>query len=155
MVQRASGEGARRNRFVASPAQDKQHLGPFVNTTRINDATNDLNLPALLWVHPVFDNFLLEPCRTSSFPNQAVPPPPSVQDVDDPEYEVAVILDSKILCNKLYCLVDWLGYPSSDRTWKPVDNVSNAQVLVDHFHHFHPNKHVPTFLTPSSMLSLP
>ena len=65
-------------------------------------------------------------------------------------YEVAVILDSKIVRNKLYYLVDWVGYRPSDRTWEPVNNVSNAQALVDDFHRRYPNKPGPTLLTPTS-----
>ena len=95
---------------------DYQRLGPFVIIARI---------------HPVFHSSLLEPCHTSSIPNRVVPPPPPLQLVDGPEYEVASILDSKIVRNKLYYLVDWLGYSPSDRTWEPVNNVSNAQGLID------------------------
>ena len=95
---------------------DYQCLGPFVITTQINDATFLLNLPSHMRLHPVFHSSLLEPCYISSIPNRIVPPPPSVQLADGPEYEVADILDSKIMCNKLYYLVDWLGYPPSDHT---------------------------------------
>ena len=52
--------------------------------------------------------------------HRVVPPPPSVQLADSPEYEVDAILDSNIVCNKLYYLVYWLGYPSSDHTWEHV-----------------------------------
>ena len=38
--------------------------------------------------------------------HRVVPPPPSVQLADSPEYEVDAILDSNIVCNKLYYLVD-------------------------------------------------
>ena len=79
-----------------------------------------------------------------------MPPPPSVQLANGLEYEVAPILNSKIMRNKLYYLVDWLGYPPSDRTWEPVNNVGNAQALVDDFHHRYPNGPGPTLLTPTS-----
>ena len=59
-------------------------------------------------------------------------------------------LDSKIVRNKLYYLVDWVGYPPSDRTWEPVNNVSNTQALVKDFHRRYPNKPAPTFLTMTS-----
>ena len=101
-------------------------------------------------LHSIFHNSLFEPCRTSFIPNRVVTPPPSVQIGDDPEYKVAAILDSKIMRNKLYYLVDWLGYPPSDRTWEPVTSVGNAQALVDNFHPRYPNKPGPTFLTPTS-----
>ena len=125
-------------------------IGPFVITTQINDATFRLNLPSHMRLHPVFHSSLLEPCRTSSIPNRVVPPPPFVQLADSPEYEVAAILDSKIMRNKLYYLVDWLGYPPNDRTLEPVTNVGNAQALVNDFHRRYANKLGTTFLTPTS-----
>ena len=53
---------------------------------------------------------------------------------DGPEYEVAAILDSKIVHNKLYYLVEWLGYSLRDRTWEPVTNLANARALLEDFH---------------------
>ena len=48
---------------------------------------------------------------SSSIPNRVVPPPPTIQLVEELEYEVEVILvHSNIIHNKtLYYLVDWLG----------------------------------------------
>ena len=132
---------------------DYQHLGPFLITARINNVTFRHNLPAHMRLHPVFHSSLLEPCRTSSIPNRVVPPPPSVQLVDGLEYEGAAILDSKVVRNKLYYLVDWVGYPPSDRTSEPVNNVSNAQALVKDFHRRYPHKLGPTFLTASTRCS--
>ena len=87
-----------------------------------------LDLPTHMRLHPVFHSSLLEPCATTTIPHHIVPPPLVVQLADGPEYEVAVILDSKIIRNKVYYLVDWLGYGPNDRTWEPVDNVTNAQM---------------------------
>ena len=112
---------------------DYQCLGHFLITAWINDATFRLNLPAHMQPHPIFHSSLLEPCHTSSIPNRVVPPPPPIQLVDGPEYEIASILDSKIVRNKLYYLVHWVRYRPSDRTWEPVNTVSNAQALVDDF----------------------
>jgi transposase len=50
------------------------------------------------------------------------------------EYEVVAILDSKFVHNKLYYLVDWLGYSPSKRTWEPIEHVANAQDLLVDFH---------------------
>ena len=95
---------------------DYKCLGPFVITKRINDVTFRLDLPTNLRLHPVFHSSLLEPYHTSSIPNRVVPSLPPLQIVYGPEYEVASNLDSKIVCNKLYYLVDWLGYTLRDRT---------------------------------------
>ena len=81
---------------------DYQWLDPFVIIARINDATFRLDLPPHLQIHPVFHSSLLEPCRTSSISDHIVPPQPSIQLVDGPEYEVAGILDSKIVHNELF-----------------------------------------------------
>ena len=75
-----------------------------------------------LWIHPVFHNSLLEPCQVSSIPNRTTPPPPPIELVDGPEYEVAAILDSKIVRNNLYYLVDWLEYSPIDCAWEPIEN---------------------------------
>ena len=61
-------------------------------------------------------------------------PPPPVEVSDGTEYEVAAILDSKIVRNRLYYLVDRLGYTPNDRTWDPAENLDNASNMVElHF----------------------
>ena len=50
------------------------------------------------------------------------------------------VLDSKIVRNKLYYLVDWLGYTPNDRTWEPAENLDNASELVAQFHCQYPEK---------------
>ena len=129
---------------------DYKRLGPFVITKRINDATFHLDLLANSRLHPVFHSSLLDPYHTCSIPNRVVSPLPPLQLADGPENEVASIIDSNIVCNKLYYLVDWLGYNPSDRTWERVDNVCNAHALIDDFHRPYPNKPCPTLLTTPS-----
>jgi hypothetical protein len=46
---------------------------------------------------------------------------------NDLQDKVASIFYSYIICNKLYDLVNWLGYSSINRTWEPIDNMYNAQ----------------------------
>jgi hypothetical protein len=126
---------------------DHQCLGPFVISAQISDVTYRLNLPPSSRLHLVFHCSLLEPCVASTIPNRITPPPPSVQLLDGPEYEVSAILDSKISHGKLYYLVDWLGYGPHDRTWEPPDHLVNAQALVDEFHKQYPNKPSPSHIT--------
>ena len=52
-------------------------------------------------------------------------------------------LDYRFVRNKLYYLVDWLGYSSSERTWEPVEHVVNAQDLLAYFHQQYPDKPGP------------
>ena len=77
---------------------------------------------------------LLEPYQDSTIPCRIKQPPTPIKLEDGLEYEVAAILDSKIVRNKLYYLVDWLGYSPSERTWEPIENVSNAHALLEDFH---------------------
>ena len=90
-------------------------------------------------IHPVFHVSLLEPWVPSSMLGRVVPHPPPLELIDDPEFEVEAILDSKIMRNKLYYLVDWLGYSPSHRTWEPIENLNNAPELVTEFHQHYPN----------------
>ena len=86
-----------------------QRLGPFRINGKINDVTFGLDLPSQLQIQPVFHSSLLEPCQEISIPNRTTPPPLPIELQDGHEYEVASILDSKIVRNKLSYLVDWLG----------------------------------------------
>jgi hypothetical protein len=45
--------------------------------------------------------------------------------------------------NKLYYLVEWLGYIHNDRTWKPMENVANAPQLLEEFHHIYHDEQNP------------
>ena len=82
----------------------------------------------------------MEPYTTSSILSRLTTPPPPVEFLDGPEFEVAIVLDSKIMRNKLYYLVDWLGYTPNDRTWEPTANLSNVAELVTTFHCQYPCK---------------
>jgi hypothetical protein len=61
---------------------------------------------------------LLEPYKSNSISGHVSTSPPPVKVSNGSEYEVATILDSKLIRNKLYYLVDWLGYTPNDRTWE-------------------------------------
>ena len=63
-----------------------------------------------------FNSSLLEPYHESTIPGRITQPPPPIELEDGPEYEVAAILDSKIVRNKLYYLVNWLGYSPRECT---------------------------------------
>jgi hypothetical protein len=114
---------------------DYQRLGPFVISAQINDVAYRLHLP------PHLRHVLA--VISSTIPNRVRPPPPPVQLLDGPEYEVAAILDSKFSHGKLYYLVDWLEYGPNDRTWEPPDHLLNAQDLVHVFLEQYPNKPSP------------
>ena len=119
---------------------DYRRLGPFRIIEKINDVAFRLDLPPQLRIHPVFNSFLLEPYQDSTIPGRIKQPPPPIELEDEPEYEAAANLDSKIVRNKLYYLVDRLGYSPSKRTWEQVENVTNACALLEDFHRQYPDK---------------
>ena len=123
---------------------DFQRLGPFVISHQVNDVAFHLDLPSHMRLHPVFHVSLLEPWTSSSIPNRVIPPPPPVQLAEGHEYEVEAILDSKVIRNKLYYLVDWLGYTPADQTWEPETNITNASELIQEFHLRYPHKTKPS-----------
>ena len=88
---------------------DYQRLGPYLITKQINEVPFQLDLPPHVCLHPMFHVSLLEPYASNSFLGRVVPPPPSIEFDEGPEYEVKAILDSKVVKNKLYYFVDWLG----------------------------------------------
>ena len=128
---------------------DYQRFGPYMISGKINDVTFRLDLPPHMHLHPVFHVSLLEPYTTSSIPGRLTSPPPPVEVSDGTEYEVAAILDSKIVRNKLYYLVDWLGYTPNDRTWEPAENLHNASDMVAAFHNKYPHKPSPQSCLPT------
>ena len=95
---------------------DFERLGSFVISHQVNEVAFRLDLPSHMCLHPVFHVSLLEPWTSSSIPSQVVPPPPPLQLGKGPEYEVEAILDSKVIQNKLYYLVNWLGLNMGTRS---------------------------------------
>ena len=53
--------------------------------------------------------------------------------MNEEEYEVEAILDKKLVQHRLQYLVKWLGYPLHDATWKPLENLTNAQQILKDF----------------------
>mgnify|MGYP002775070340 CR=1 FL=1 len=64
--------------------------------------------------------------------------------VEGLEYEASAILDSKIIRNNLYYILDWFGYTPNDRTWEHADNATHAPELLQEFHHCYPDKPRPS-----------
>ena len=44
-------------------------------------------------------------------------------------------MDSKIMCNLIYCLVGWFKYMPNNCTWEPRKNVVNVAELVQESHY--------------------
>ena len=65
-------------------------------------------------------------------------PPPELID-GTPEYEVDRIIAKRVRRinrrNQVEYLVLWRNYPTSEATWEPMENLSNAAQAVEDFEH--------------------
>ena len=119
---------------------DDKFFGPFKIIQQINDVAFKLNLPKTLKIHPVFHVSLLKPKDPN---NISIPTPPAPDPITvdgNLEYEVEAILDSKSHRNSVRYLVHWKGYDKSERTWEPIESLTNCHDLLIDFHHWNPNK---------------
>ena len=113
---------------------DVRRLGPYVVIGQVGTSAHRLAPPASLHIHPVFHVSLLEPHVANTFPDRVVVPPLPTHVDGLPEFEVKKILDSRYFYRKLQYLVDWVGYNDSERSWQPVENLSNADIAIRKFH---------------------
>ena len=106
-------------------------------------------------IHPVFHVSLLERYSESEIPGRSQPPSPPVLIDNELEYEVEEILDSKLMRNRLFYLVNWKGSPVSENSWEPASHLLNSSDLIREFHTRYPQKPAPSQLpkprTPSSL----
>jgi hypothetical protein len=122
---------------------DFRRLGPFKILDQVGYVSFRLGLPPSMKIHNVFHASLLEPVVPNPFPDRVAPPPPVIKIDGQEEYEVEEILDSRLFRRHGQYLVKWKGYPLSEATWEPYENVANAQDLVDIFHASNPQKAGP------------
>ena len=102
-----------------------------------------MQLPPDLRIHPVVHISLLEPATPNPFPNRIAQPPAPIDIETDLEYEVEEVLDSRRRGRGIQYLILWKGYPISDSTWEPPENVRNSSDLVADFHRRYPQKPAP------------
>src|SRR5882757_8318173 len=116
--------------------------GPFRIKRIISPVAFQLELPTSWRIHDVFHASLLTAFRESPAhgPNYSRPPPDLVD--EDPEYEVEAIINHRFFGQRrrLQYLIKWKGYPHSDNTWEPMENL-HADALVKAYHCKHPLEH--------------
>ena len=133
------------NLRTARPARklDYKRVGPFTVLEKVGTRSYRLELPRTMKVHPVFHVSLLERFQPDLIPGRTARPPPPLVIAGEDEYEVEVILDSKVIRNRLFYFVHWKGYPISHRSWEPADFLQHCTELVLQFHQDHPSKPGP------------
>lgn len=125
---------------------DWKNLGPFVVKQMIGSHACELELPATVRIHPVFNVNLLRPATEDFLPGQRQPPPPPIEVEGVEQWEVEEVVDS--FWNRrgrgkprLYYTVKWTGH--ADHTAEPAEYLDNAAELVRNFHRRYPDKPGP------------
>ena len=133
-----------RNITSSRPSQklDFKRLGPFQVTRMINPVAFELKLPPWMKIHPVFHVSLLEKTKINQWSSRVRPKPPPILVEDHEEYLVQEVLDSRLNRNRLQYLIDWEGYPPSERCWVNATDV-HAPAKVKQFHQRYPLKPHP------------
>ncbi len=112
-----------------------KRLGPFKIIQEISPVAYRLALPANWRIHDVFHASLLNPYHKTEAhgPNFTHPPPDLIE--GEEEYEVERIVAHRTFgrSKSLQYLIKWKGYPESDNSWEPADQV-HAPDLVKHYH---------------------
>src|SRR6266436_3675674 len=112
-----------------------RRLGPFRIIKEISPVAYQLALPANWRIHDVFHASLLNPYHETKAhgPNFTRPPPDLIE--GEEEYEVERIVAHRTFgrSKSLQYLIKWKGYPESDNSWEPSDQV-HAPDLVKYYH---------------------
>src|SRR5258708_4671426 len=116
-----------------------KRYGPFRITKEISPVAYQLTLPASWTIHDVFHALLLVPYQENAVhgPNFSKPPPDLVQGTE--EYEVEHLVNHRChgRSRMLQYFVKWKGYPESDNTWEPLQNI-HAPELLKKYHQRYP-----------------
>jgi hypothetical protein len=115
---------------------DNLRIGPFEILEVKGPVNYKLRLPEGMRIHPVFHVKLLEPA----------PPDAEIAtniELEDDEYEVEEIKDLQKIGRQWKYLVKWYGWPDSQNTWEPKENLTNCMSLVHSYHRRNPEKQNP------------
>jgi len=117
------------SKHLALPHQSKKlapkRVGPFRITKVILPVAFRLDLPSSWHIHDVFHASLLTSYHeTTAYGPNFIKPPPDLIDGEE-EYEVKAILNHRMFGHQrqVQYLIKWKGYPHSDNTWEPSENV--------------------------------
>ena len=112
-----------------------KHYGPFKILKEISPVAFKLELPISWTIHPVFHMSILTPyIETHAHgPNYSCPPPDLIN--DEEQYEVEQIRNHQFHRTLQY-LIKWRGYPESDNTWEPADQVYTPNLLQEYHKHW-------------------
>ena len=127
-------EGTNLQTLYPSKKLGPKCYGPFKILKQLLDAVYRVEIPKHWKIHNVFHVNLITPYKETELhgPNYTRPPPDLVD--GEEEFKVEKIIDMKQMGRgrKTYYLVKWKGYPMSDNSWEPRENI-HADELIKEF----------------------
>jgi hypothetical protein len=134
-----------RNLKTQRPSKKLDHkkIGPVKILKKIGTRAYRVELPPTIKVHNVFHVSLMEPYRTSKFPNRRQSPPPSEEVEGEASWEVESVADSRYHKGRkrVEYLVFWKGYPPEQASWEPWESLEGtAEESLKKFHKESPSK---------------
>jgi hypothetical protein len=121
-------------RHLKTKLNPKQY-GPFKIIKEISPVAYQLKIPVAWGIHDVFHASLLNPYHKTAAhgPNFSWPPPDLIE--GEEEYQVEWIIAHRHFgrSKMLQYLIKWEGYPDSDNTWEPAQQV-HAPELICKYH---------------------
>ena len=121
----------------------ERFIGPYRVKRVVNANAYELELPASLKIHPVINIGHLKEYHDGvrAFPDRPVrltrPEPEAIDDNGAPEWLVDRLLDHRKVKRGTrhidQYLVEWKGYPISEATWEPIENLTGSMDLVKEF----------------------
>jgi hypothetical protein len=121
----------------------ERFVGPYRVQRVVNANAYELELPASMKIHPVVNIGHLKEYRdgTRAFPDRPTPltrpEPAAVDDNGAPAWEVQRVLEHRTTRRGRrevdQYLIEWKGYPISEATWEPIENLTGAIELVTEF----------------------
>src|SRR6266568_1278361 len=113
-------------------------MGPFQISKVLGKTVYQLELPHQWRIHNVFHAALLMPYHETDEHGQNFikPPPDLIDGQEEYEVEVIIIAHRQKGCQMEY-LIKWKGYASSNQTWEPETNVSNAEEILEEYKRTH------------------
>jgi len=110
----------------------EKFIGPYVVKKIVSENAVELELPAVLRIHPVVNMRRIVKYKEQVEGQKKIPLPP-VEVASEKEYEVEEILDRQEKRGKTKYLVKWKGYIAEGNTWERLENLKNAGSKIEEF----------------------
>ena len=110
----------------------EKSIGPYVVKKIVSENTVELELPAVLRIHPVVNMRRIVKYKEQVKGQKKILPPP-IEVAGEKEYEVKEILDMQERRRKTKYLVKWKGYMAEGNMWEGLKNLKNTRKKIEEF----------------------